>query len=128
MSEKHDAASMRDAPWDACLSWGGVVHSLDGTDTTVPKSADAVAEVLYYGEHGIDDWDGSEAAVVRLHDGRLMAWETWWGPTGSGFCADAYGGDAEVWFARPENLQDLILQALSDSSRELAGIPREGLK
>jgi hypothetical protein len=32
-----------------------------------------------------------------------------------------------VWFASAENLNMLILQALTDKGREMCGIPREGL-
>jgi len=103
----------------------GTLHSLDGASTDVFRTEDVV-EVLYHGEQG-DRWDGNEAAVVRLADGRLAAWETWWGPTGTGFCDDAYGGDADVWFAAAESLPKLVLQALTDHGRELCGIPKEGL-
>ncbi len=120
----------RDAPFK---SWNdnqftddhGALRSLDGVKAS-PFAIGDVAEVLYHGRTD-DDWDGNEAAVVRLTDGRLVAWETWWGPTGSGFSEDAYGGDAELWFAGAENLSRLILMALTDQGRELCGIPREGL-
>ena len=110
---------------DRFTSDHGEIHSLDGASTELFTEAD-VAEVLYHGESG-DRWDGVEAVVIRLRDGRLVGWETWWGPTGTGFCDDAYGGDAELWFAKSESLNALVLQALTDQGRELCGIPREGL-
>lgn len=114
-----------EAPWNA-YTWDESVCSIDGADTTLPTKDD-VAEVLYHGSSG-PDWDGVEAAVVRLNDGRLAAWESTWGPTGSGFSEDAYGGDAEVWFAPDDALNKLVLQALTDTGRRLCGIPKEGLE
>jgi hypothetical protein len=113
--------SVRDGPYG---SHDGTAMSFDGT-STLPFSEKDVAEWVYEWETG-DRWDGTCAAVVLLRDGRLAAWESWWGPTGSGFFDDAYGGDAEVWFAREENLRGLIMQALSDESRRGCGIPAEG--
>jgi hypothetical protein len=107
------------------LDHGGLL-SIDGVKRSEFRESD-VAEILYHGNDGADEWDGSEAAVIRLNDGRLVAWETWWGPTGSGFSFDAYGGDAKVWFAKPHNLKLLVLEALSDHGRMLCGIPQEGL-
>lgn len=104
----------------------GEFHSLDGTPTD-KFGKDDLAEVLYHGQTDAEDWDGNEAAVIRLKDDRLVAWETWWGPTGSGFWEDAYGGVADLWFAKPENLRELVLQALTDHGRQLCGIPKEGL-
>lgn len=117
--------SVRVAPWER-YDWHGSVHSLDGSDTTMPENVGDVEALLYYGDSG-DRWDGDVAGIARLKDGRLIAWETFYGPTGDGFCDDAYGGDADVWFAKPENLPKLVLQALTDQGRVLCGIPREGL-
>ena len=55
-------------------------------------------------------WDGTAAAVVQLKDGRWVAWESSWGPTGDGFNADAYGGDANVFFA--SSLEQAIVYGL----------------
>ena len=106
-------------------SWNGSYKSLDGTPTE-PFNEEDVAEVLYLGQEGVDDWDGTEAVVIRMKDDRLAAWQTWWGPTGSGFSEDAYGGDTDIWFASKDNLNLLVLEALTDYGRELCGIPREG--
>lgn len=113
-----------EAPWSAG-QWDGTVHSIEGATTDLPAKAD-VAEVLYHGEDP-DDFDGVCAAVVLLHDGRVVGWESAFGPTGSGFHEDAYGGDAEVWFAPRSELARLVELALTDHGRELCGIPRAGL-
>lgn len=99
-----------DPPWD---SRDGVYTSLDGTPATPFKESD-VDRVLAFGSCMSRDWrarmkamgraefagyDGDECGVALLTDGRYVAWETWWGPTGSGFSCDAYGGDAVVVFA-----------------------------
>lgn len=120
-------ADFRDPPvyGDDFTSDHGGLMSFDGTATDTFTAADVV-EVLYHGESG-GHWDGNEAAVIRLADGRIAAWQTWWDATGSGFSLDAYGGDTEVWFAKPESLNRLILQVLDDEGRRLCGIPAEGL-
>lgn len=89
-----------------------------------PFGKEDVAEVLYGGSSG-DGWDGWEAAVIRLKDGRLVAWASFYGPTGDGFHEDAYGGDAEVWFSGPDNLSLLVKQALGDWQRRGLRIPEE---
>ena len=127
MSGERTTSELRDPPWSHCANaWDGGYHSIDGTEVG-PFAESDVARVLYLGNEGADDWDGLEACVDELSDGRMVAWETWWGPTGSGFCEDAYGGDAEVWFSRSENLATLVLQALTDRGRTLVGIPAKGL-
>lgn len=118
------ASDINEAPWNADR-WDESVYALGDVDKTLPGESD-VAEVLFHGTDG-EGWDGTEAAVVRLKDGRLAAWESVWGPTGSGFSEDAYGGDAEVWFAHADDLHRLVLQALTDYGRELCGIPVTGL-
>lgn len=105
-------------PWS-----NGEFVSLRGTETG-PVEKEDVDEVVFYGESG-DHWDGKEAAVMRLKDGRYVAYETFWGPTGDGFHEDAYGGDANLYFGT--NLNDLILTALTDEGRRLCGIPEEGI-
>lgn len=96
------------------------LRSLDGTSVEEFVEGD-IAEVLYEGETP-DDWDGKVTAVFKLKDGRLVAYETWWGPTGSGFCEDAYGGDAELLIASDLRL---LVNELSDEGRRLAGVPEE---
>ena len=95
-------------------SWDGRLISLDGasTDDFVDTELD---EILAYGETA-PGWDGNAAGVLRLKDGRFVAWESDWGPTGSGFSADAYGGTADIAFAHTPGK---CLEYLSEKSREL---------
>jgi hypothetical protein len=104
-------------------SWHGEYKSLDGVEAG-PITASDVAEILYHGSTP-QDWDGCEAVVMRLRDGRLVAYETSWGPTGNGFSEDAYGGDANLYFASANNLKLLVNMALTDEGRRLANIPQE---
>jgi hypothetical protein len=102
-------------------SWDRAFRSLDDTSIGEFREQD-IAEVLYEGETG-DTWDGKCAAVFKLNDGRLVAYETFYGPTGDGFHEDAYGGDAELVFA--SDLRLLVNEALTDEGRRLAGVPEE---
>lgn len=117
---------LRDQPFREHAAWTGGLKSLDGTEASQFTGAD-IATVLYSGQYGADEYDGAEAFIAELKDGRLVAWQTWWGPTGAGFSEDAYGGEADIWFASKENLSKLILQALDNQGRDLCGIPLEGL-
>jgi hypothetical protein len=103
--------------------WHGELISVDGTAAT-PFTEEEVERILYAGATP-DDWDGQQAAVLLLKDGRYVAYETDWGPTGDGFNEDAYGGDADVYFGK--DLNRLVLTALTDSGRRLCGIPEAGL-
>lgn len=126
----HDLRLM---PWDETpgrrdgyYGWStGDFISLGGAETG-PVGKEDVGEVLYHFNSGDNDWDGKEVAVLCLKDGRFVGYETWWGPTGSGFSEDAYGGDANLYFAT--NLNDLILNALTDEGRRYCGIPEAGLE
>lgn len=100
-------------------SWHGRVVSHDGASTDLPTEDDVV-EIIGCGESEPSDWDGDAAGVVRLKDGRYMAWETNWGPTGNGFSEDAYGGNAEVHFGLL--LTSIVNMALTDEGRKLAGL------
>jgi len=111
-------------PFNLGSSWSGDYISVDGTTETGPIIAENVEEVLYHGVQG-DEWDGKEAVVFKMKDGRFVAYETFYGPTGNGFNEDAYGGDADLFFST--NLKFLILMALTDEGRRLCGIPVEGL-
>jgi hypothetical protein len=103
-------------PWSR-YSWHGEWQSVDGTIAD-EFDQDDVALVLAHGSSNRSDWDGKEAAVIQLCDGRIVAWETWWGPTGNGFCDDAYGGDTNVLFAESV---DAVWNYLTESARELLG-------
>lgn len=109
---------------DTKNSWHGRRVSIDQTPTD-DYSKEDVASVLYHGLSG-DEWDGKESAIIELMDGRLIGFETYYGPTGDGFSEDAYGGDADVYFAKKENLSALVLE-FTDGARELMGISKEGL-
>lgn len=86
-----------DAPWNS-YGWEGTVESIDGTPITLTISKYDVADVIAHGETS-PGWDGESATVILLKDGRFASWESWWDATGSGFCCDAYGGNAVVWFS-----------------------------
>lgn len=103
--------------------WDGCLISLDDGPAGLFE-ADDIDAVLYQGEQG-NDWDGTCAAVVRLKNGRYAAYQTTWGPTGSGFAGDAYGGDADIYF--DSDLRRLILSALTDAGRRMCGIPEAGI-
>lgn len=111
--------------------WSGNSHTnpeydvvaIDESSADLPP--DGPAEILYQGVRD-EGWDGFTACVVRLDESRFAAWESWWGPTGSGFHPDAYGGDVIVYVG--SDLAALVATALTDAGRELVGIPREGLR
>lgn len=94
--------------------WHGKLISLDGCATD-DFDADDIARVLAYGDSG-DGWDGDAAGIAQLKDGRFVAWESTWGPTGSGFSADAYGGDADIAFSATPGP---ALEYLSEGARAL---------
>lgn len=101
------------APWDR-YNWGGSLISLEGCPAH-DFTRDDVAEVVAWNACG-DRWDGETAGIVKLTDGRYVAWEADYGPTGDGFSADAYGGDADIMFAATE---DVARRYLSERAREL---------
>jgi len=101
----------------------GGFFSVDGA-STAPFKTDDIETVVAYDDRG-DYWDGLVVAIVRLKDGRYVGWDTFWGPTGNGFCEDAYGGDAEVHFAN--DLERLIRFGLSEDARDRLGISLEGM-
>lgn len=103
--------------------WSGRLISVDGTDTTdFNDRPDEPAEVIAAGDTG-SGWDGDSAGVARLTDGRFVAWDTNWGPTGDGFYEDAYGGDADIFFGATE--EAVVWMGLSAFARTLCGYPAE---
>lgn len=102
-------------------NWEGSIVSLDGAPED-PFEADDVAEEIASGSTG-PGGDGTFAAVFLLKDGRYIAWDTWWGPTGDGFCHDAYGGDASVYVAY--DLETIKWEGLGAEGRRLCGWPEE---
>jgi hypothetical protein len=109
---------------DSDGTWHGKRVSLDGVSVGDFMPSD-IAEVIFQGQEPEDgdDWDGKCVAVIKLKDGRLVAWETWWGPTGNGFMEDAYGGEEDLYFA--SDLRVIVNAALSDEGRRMAGVPEE---
>lgn len=94
-----DKDAVDPAPW-ARGEWTGELVSIDGCDNA-DFTYDDVEEVIAYATTP-DEWDGENAGIARLKDGRFIAWECAWGPTGNGFSADAYGGTADIAFAKTE--------------------------
>jgi len=106
-------SDIRSPPWQRG-SWHGRFLSIDGTHAT-DFSEDEIDELLAYANTGLG-WDGDEAGILRLKDGRIVSWESSWGPTGDGFHMGAYGGDADICFA--ETLE-MSLRGLSEGSLDL---------
>ena len=92
----------RRAEGDRYGGWHGEIVSVDGASTHGEFRESDVARVLAYGATP-DDWDGNVAGVAELVDGRFIGWESEWGPTGSGFHEDAYGGAADILVANDLN-------------------------
>lgn len=101
--------------WGDDGSWHGRVISHGGTSTELPDGFSDLGKIVAQYESDVSDYDGNVAAVVRLSDGRFMSWETFWGPTGSGFSEDAYGGDADIHFAN--DLDTIVRFGLTDEGR-----------
>jgi hypothetical protein len=95
-------------------SWHGNYISLDGCDANDFGHED-LDFFIAYGDSG-PDWDGSSAGIFKLKDGRYVSFESDWGPTGSGFSEDAYGGHADIAFSATPGA---ALEYLSERSREL---------
>lgn len=108
-----DIKSISPAPWHR-HEWTGDLISADGTSTE-DFEKDDVFKVIAFGTTP-DDWDGETAAVVELIDGRFVGWEANWGPTGNGFCYDAYGGTAALIFGKTV---EAVLPYISDKGKEL---------
>lgn len=102
------------APWDR-YGWTGELVSADGCPTT-DFTRDDVERVIWWATTEETDWDGNTAGVVLLKDGRYAAWEADWGPTGNGFCCDAYGGTADIVFAHTQAAAEAHL---SDDAKSL---------
>lgn len=114
-----DIDSISDAPWKR-YNWSGSFISVDDCPTN-DLTRDDVAVVLAYGESE-RDWDGYSAGIALLYDGRVIGWESSYGPTGSGFCCDAYGGDADIicsWTIAGAHMR------ISEQRRELLVWPQE---
>ena len=102
------------APWGR-LEWTGELVSVDGTSTE-DFTVDDVLRVVWFATTAPGEWDGETTGCVQLKDGRFVAWEADWGPTGNGFVCDAYGGTADLVFAKSEVA---ALRAMTDRARDL---------
>jgi len=102
---------LHDPPWGRI---DGERRSVDGTRVSVIEEDD-VAEWLATGPGGSRDRYSDEVCIVRLNDGRIVAWATWSDVTGSGFHSDAYGGDAVLLFGATV---EAVLPHLSEQERE----------
>lgn len=96
---------MRESPWNR-FAWSGDLESVDGCDASDFVERDVAVVVA---------WDDDCAGIVLLKDGRFVGWESWTDVTGSGFCADAYGGNIPIWFAK--TLRPLVLR-IAENVRE----------
>lgn len=113
---------LRVEPFGLAEGWHGYAQSFDGTDCSLFEFTD-IADLQLHACWG-DEWDGNCAAVFRLHDGRWVAFETFYGPTGDGFYEDAYGGDADLTFG--STIDSVLRFGLTDEGRRvLAGKPPE---
>lgn len=98
--------------------WHGrwIVHGgVSDADFTAGDVAEVIASATTP-----DAWDGFSAAVLRLTDGRFVSFESFYGPTGSGFCDDAYGGDADIHVA--PDFDTIVRFGLTDEGRALLEI------
>ena len=91
-----DIDEIPDPPW-VRFQWGGSLIGVGGCDAS-DFGRDDVDHVVAFISGAWADV-GDIAAIVRLKDGRFAAWTTWEDVTGTGFCNDAYGGDADIYFA-----------------------------
>jgi len=114
-TSKHMIEDLGDTPFDISdRTWTGSYVSLDGC-MAGPITLEDVESVIHHYEDG-DRWDGKELVVLKLKDGRYVGYETWYGPTGSGFFRDAYGGDVDVCFANDYHV--LMIMGMGDEARE----------
>ena len=96
--------------------WHGKIWSIDNNISLSDFTIDDLDKIIIQGETGAG-WDGYCAGIALLKDGRYVSWESSWGPTGHGFGADAYGGEAEIYVA--STLLEAMKFGLTPSSRDL---------
>lgn len=94
--------------------WRGQFISVDGTPTD-DFGPDDLDEVICCYSDSEKGWSGSCAGMARLKDGRIVGWSSSWDPTGSGFCHDAYGGDAPIFVGR--DARTVYTLGLDDEAR-----------
>lgn len=100
--------SLSDPPWG---KHDGEVIEVDGAVGSVIEPEDVVAIYALW----TDSLRDEECALVALLDGRLVAWETTWDVTGSGFHYDAYGGGAPLVFGYTV---EGVLARIGEANRE----------
>lgn len=98
-------------PWkEARHGWRGELISADGASVEDFSESD-VAEVLQYAETA-DAWDGETAGVIRLKDGRFVAWEADWGRRRASFWTQSL-------YKFSGQTQDAVLSRLTERARGL---------
>ena len=100
-------------PFTGRYSWHGKIYSMDNTPIDDFSSDDL--EMVVWSYETPDEWDGEVSCVCKLKDGRFVSWETTWGPTGDGFCEDAYGGDADILMS--SSLRTAMVLGISEKVR-----------
>ena len=114
--KNHNVAELNSSPFSR-HSWNGKIWALDDTPINDFTLEDFDFCPFIYSTP--DDWDGTCAAIFRLKDGRWVAFETTWGPTGHGFSEDAYGGDANIFVAK--TCADAGIHGVSENIRKEMG-------
>ena len=99
----------------------GNFTSVDGTEAFFEDNEELIKKIIKTYSTDPNDWDGNCCGIVELHDGRFVGWESGWGPTGSGFSMDAYGGDGIIVVGASENA--VVRYGLSQESRMNLGYP-----
>jgi len=101
-------------PWNRS-DWSGQKISADGADVSNFEEND-IAEIVKYGSTPPGNWDGDNAGIVLLKDGRYVGWESWWDCSGDGFNRDAYGGTSDIIYGKSVNA---VMRYLSDNAKSL---------
>lgn len=112
-TEAQGLESVQPCPFER-YEWSGELISVGGCPSYDFTDEDIV-RVVCWGSTG-DKWDGETAGVLLLRDGRFAGWEASYGPTGNGFRCDAYGGDADIYFA---NTKEGAMRHISERAREV---------
>lgn len=99
---------------DHRIAWTGEFFRADETPADDFTEAD-VKRLVRYVETAGDKWNGESVGVAELRDGRYISWAADYGPTGTGFVHDAYGGTADINFA---STAEAATNALPEQSRQ----------
>ncbi len=107
-----------ESPWSRGEWYGQVIAdpeddvSRDGILTVTEAD---VSRVLAGYNGASSYWECSVSGLVQLRDGRYMAWMSNVDVTGSGFHADAYGGDANIHIG---SSPDRVMRFIPEFNRE----------